>query len=134
MHRLVISTEWARTVTASKTFKDEYRLYPADEGYIEVGSGRVSNWSSADFLFTEAYMLQIPAKVWLSFPKYIDQNDDVSGEDQYTISASSFSGAKILKYSENGGKTEIVDATSDKEAIMDGIAEYNEGLNPAKKY
>ena len=32
-----------------KTFKDEYRLYPADEGYIEVGSGRVSNWSSADF-------------------------------------------------------------------------------------
>jgi len=65
-------------------------------------------------------------------PKYIDQNDDVSGEDQYTISASSFSGAKILKYSENGGKTEIVDATSDKEAIMDGIAEDNEGLNPAK--
>ena len=65
-------------------------------------------------------------------PKYIGQNDDVSGEDQYTISASSFSGATILKYSENGGKTEIVDATSDKEAIMDGIAEYNEGLNPAK--
>ena len=132
MHRLVIFTEWARTVTVSR-FKDEYRLYPADEGYIEVGSGRVSNWSSADFcvIYGSVYASDSNEGMVI-IPKYIDQNDDVSGEDQYTISASSFSGAKILKYSENGGKTEIVDATSDKEAIMDGIAEYNEGLNPAK--
>lgn len=116
-----------------KTFKDEYRLYPADEGYIEVGSGRVSNWSSADFcvIYGSVYASD-SSEGMVIIPKYIDQNDDVSGEDQYTISASSFSGAKILKYSENGGKTEIVDATSDKEAVMDGIAEYNEGLNPAK--
>ena len=65
-------------------------------------------------------------------PSLLGADDDYSDEAQYTIAASSFNNAKILKYDTSGRNTEVLDVTEDRTAVLDSLAGLYDGLNPSK--
>lgn len=67
--------------------------------------------------------------------EYVEEGDELSGDEvQYTIPKSSFNSAKVLAYSDNNGRMEIVDMSSDRDSVLEGLNAYadNTGLSPAK--
>ncbi len=115
------------------TFDSQYRLYPASEGYIDTGSARPANWNSADYcvIYGSVYAADSTEAV-VVIPSLLGADDDYSDEAQYTIAASSFNNAKILKYDTSGRNTEVLDVTEDRTAVLDSLAGLYDGLNPSK--
>lgn len=67
------------------TFKNKYRLYPADEGYINTGpSERNSLWRQAEFCAIYGSVIKSSSDDGITIiPKKVLSNTDISAETQY---------------------------------------------------
>lgn len=113
------------------TFESQYCLYPASDGYVNTGSSKLSNWASAYFTTIYGTVCATDGEAIVITPEILNAGDEPSGET-YTIAISSFSSAKILKYDNTGSRTKVVDATSDRDAILGGIETLEDEIEPAK--
>ena len=113
------------------TFDSQYCLYPAAEGYVDTSASNPSNWNSADYtvIYGSVYASDSTEGI-VVIPKLLSASDDYSSEEQYTISAGSISGAKILRYDTSGSRLEVIDVSSDSTAVLDGMSELIDGFNP----
>lgn len=117
------------------TFGSEYAVYNEDikgNCYMDTNSKSKSGWFDTEYtvIYGSVYSSDSTDGMVVA-AEYLNEGDEPTGE-QYTIPKSSFNSAKVLTYTDNKGTTQIVDASKDRDAVLDGINDFDSGLNPAK--
>lgn len=114
-------------------FEDQYCLYNQSMIGDTYFQSSIKNWNDADFMaiYGSVYSAD-PSEGMVVVPEYLGEGEEPTKEPYAFTTANFNSGTLILTYTENNGNIEIVDASADRDAILAGINDCTDGLNPAK--